>query len=161
MNRVYNLLIYDKKSEKVMVHSWSDSAPTMIENGSGVEKIDLKIFSCVSNLTQTHIDRFSDKLQIIPSTYILENWDDHSHINFYKNKPKNLNKIFFNGLWHHLRVRVLTTLRNNNSELFVLKDKRNGDYKQKKEYFEEVSNYKYGLSLKGRIFVIGTWNTLV
>lgn len=147
LNKNYNLVIINEKNEKFFIHSWSDHSPSMLENGSGIEKLDVSVFSCVSNLNNKIIEKYSDKYLILPSTYILENWNDHELIEKNKNNTKQSNKIFFNGLWHYLRDSTLKNLQN--SDLFLLKDKSTTDFKEKNEYFEEVSRFRYGLSLKG------------
>ena len=85
---IYNLIVTNKKTNKTFIHSFSDYAPAMMDDNSGILKFDVASFSCVSNLTNKIIEDYSPKYKIIPSFYILEQISDLDFIqsNFKKTK---------------------------------------------------------------------------
>jgi hypothetical protein len=145
---IYNLIIINKQTNKTFIHSLSDYAPSMMDDISGIIYFDVAAFSCTSNLTQEIYNRYSPKYKIIPSFYILENYDDINLIEKHNNQSLKNDKVYFNGLCYGDRGRFKEVLLNN--EYFHFNDKRNpNEYRTKNEYYKELSNYKFGLSLNG------------
>jgi hypothetical protein len=144
----HNLIIQNVENNKTFVHSWNDYAPLMMSENSGIENFDVVKFSCVSSLTQEYYDRYSPKYNITPSFYILEEWNEHDYIELYRHQQKNNNKLFFNGLCHGIRPNFKNLLEN--TKFFEFKDKRSpGNYKDKENYYKEMSEYKHGFNLDG------------
>jgi hypothetical protein len=142
----YNLVIYNESNEKMFIHSWYDYAPEIlkysVDNGFNVVK-----FSCVSNLTDSVIDEYKDII-IQPSVYYLENWTDIPHIISTEIVSIKENKAYFNGLNHGIRENILNELSKN--DFFNIRTKGNPEhFRQKKEYYNEISKHKFGLSLNG------------
>lgn len=137
----FNLIIVNKKNNKMFVHSWYDYAHvTMdwcVKNNFNISK-----FSCVSNLTEEYIQKYSFAQ---PSVYYFENWSDHSTIKEIK-KNKKINKIYFAGLDYGLRGLFIDKFKNYDRFTLTAKNK---DYKNKKLYLEELSVHKFGLSFNG------------
>jgi len=143
----FNLVIYNPSNEKMFVHSWYDYAPEII-NYSIQNNFNIVMLSCVSNLTQGIIEKYKDIISVEPSVYYLENWSDVEYIQNIKPQERKLTKSYFNGLNHGLRQNIMNFLAKN--EFFDIKSKTNpSDFRQKKQYYEELSNYKFGLSLNG------------
>lgn len=142
----FNLIIFNKKTQKYFIHNWSDNSPMMIEHCMN-NNIDLVSFSCVTNVkNDSVIDKWKDKVKINPSVYCLANWSDHHHIKKASVKINRKNKAFFNGLVHSHRQAVIDVL--NTNPFFDLRSRRD-HFKSGFEYFDEVSDYKAGLSLNG------------
>jgi hypothetical protein len=143
----YNLIIYNKDTEKFFIHSWYDYAPEIL-NYSIENNFNLVKFSCVSNLTDSIIDEYKNRIIIQPSVYCLENWDDIDYILSVNEHSYRLNKAYFNGLNYGIRELVLNKLSKN--EFFNIKIKNNqSDFRQKKDYYLELSNHNFGVSLNG------------
>lgn len=142
----FNLIIQNKDNGKTFVHSWHDYAPVMLEDMSGINKLNVVKFACVSRLDEQIIDRFKDKIIIQPTVYLLELFDEHLHIEKYRNTEKTDETVYFNGLCHSDRMLYKTLL--DDSEHFTFLNK-NEDYRNKIQYYEELSNHKFGLSLDG------------
>jgi len=142
----YNLIIFNKKTEKYFIHNWSDNSPMMIEYCMN-NNINLTSFSCVSNVkNDSVIDKWKHKVEINPSVYCLANWSDHEHIKKASAKTDRKHKVFFNGLVHSHRQIVMNLL--NQNSFFDLRS-RNDNFKLGFEYFDQLSDYKFGLSLNG------------
>lgn len=148
---IYNLIITNKKTHKTFIHSLYDGAPAMMDANSGINNFDIIGFSCCSNLTQNIIDKYSSKYNIYPSFYILENFSDMTYIEKYFNNKKNKSKKFkcyFNGLCYGHRGLFKLALHDN--QYFEFKDKSNSnDFRQKINYFDDLTNCMFGLSLNG------------
>lgn len=140
----FNLVIMNKKTEKLFIHSWYDYAHVTIDwcydNQFNVVK-----FSCVSNLTDEYVKKY-DFVQ--PSIYYFENWSDHDLIKKYEGNQKINNKIYFAALNHGIRGHIMDRLKM--FEFFNIYSKTNpNEFRQKDVYFNELSSHKYGLSLNG------------
>lgn len=143
----YNLVIYNPKNDKMFIHSWYDYATEIlkysVENNFNVVK-----FSCVSNLTDEIIEKYKDSIVVQPSVYYVENWND---INLINNTPKSeikSNKSYFNGWNHGLRENILNSLSHN--DFFNIRTKNNPEhFRQKIDYYSELSKHNFGLSLNG------------
>lgn len=143
----YNLILYNPKSGKFFIHSWYDYATEILEY-SLQNNFDLVKFSCVSNLTDNIIKKYSGKIDVTPSVYYLENWSDLKLVDSFNQTKIKSKKCFFNGLSHGYRENILSALRTN--DFFNIKIKTNPNHFQnKKEYFSELSSHKFGLSLNG------------
>jgi hypothetical protein len=143
----FNLVIYNQITDKFFVHSWYDYAPEIlkysINNNFNVVK-----FSCVSNLTDSIIEEYKDKIIVQPSVYYVENWKDIEYILSTENSSLKDNRAYFNGLNHGIRENILNSLSNNS--FFNIRTKGNPEhFRQKKDYYDEVSKHKFGLSLNG------------
>ena len=144
----YNFIIQNPSNGKTFIHSWNDHAPTMLEDGSGVEKLNLILFSCVSNLTKDTFNKFKEKYNIQPSFYLLENWNDIDLIEKYKNTPKKYNQAFFNGSHYGVRNNIINILKHHS--YFNIKAKHlSTDFLLKEDYFQTLSEYNAGLSING------------
>jgi hypothetical protein len=142
----YNLIIFNERTQKYFIHNWSDNSPMMIEYCMN-NNIDLVSFSCVTNVKNDDvIEKWKDKVKINPSVYYLNNWSDHHHINNLANKTNQIHTVFFNGLLHSSRPYIMNVL--NKNPLFDIRS-RHEHFKQGFDYFNEVSDYKFGLSLNG------------
>lgn len=140
----FNLLIINKKTEKIFVHSWYDYAQVTID-WCVKNKLNIVKFSCVSNLSDEYINKY-DFVQ--PSVYCLENWNDHLLIDKFKDKIKNNKKIYFAGLSHGIRENIMNKLKeNDNFQIYSRREPLQN--KQKETYFDELCKHKYGLSLNG------------
>lgn len=144
----WNLIIFNKQTEKYFIHSWHDYSPVLIDwcmnNG-----INLVSFSCVNNVQLDYIiDRWKHKVKINPSVYYLHNWSDHQHIKKVSDKINRKHKAFFNGSPYGHRSCIMDLL--NKNPFFDLRSKSiSKNYKEGFAYFDEVSDYKFGLSLNG------------
>jgi hypothetical protein len=143
----FNFVIYNPLNEKMFIHSWYDYAPEIIhysiQNDFNVVK-----FSCVSNLTEDVIQKYKNIITVEPSIYYLENWSDIQYIQNLQHQQAKITKSYFNGLNHGLRQNIMSFLSKN--DFFDIKSKTNpSDFRQKNQYYEELSNYKFGLSLNG------------
>lgn len=142
----FNLIIFNEKTQKYFIHNWSDNSPMMIEYCMN-NNIDLVSFSCVTNVKDDNIiEKWKNKVKIHPSVYCLNNWSDHHHIKSNASKVNRKHKVFFNGLVHSHRSYIMNFL--NQNSLFDLKS-RHDNWKVGFDYFNEVSDYKFGLSLNG------------
>lgn len=144
----YNLILYDEISEKFFIHSWYDYA-AVIPEFCLQNNIDLKTFSCASRLTQDIIDTYSlNNIEVKPSPYYLEWWSDYETIKKLNINKSKKQKCYFAGANHGIRQNILSELSKN--DFFKINIKSNPDeFKQKNEYFEELSNHMFGLSLNG------------
>jgi hypothetical protein len=143
----YNLIILNPKTEKFFIHSWYDYA-TEIPEFALSNNINLVKFSCVSNLTEEIIEKYKGRIKIQPSVYYLENWSDLSLIEKFKDIKLKKNKSYFNGLIYGYRENIKNTL--SKIDFFDIKNKNNpNDYQNKTDYYQELSSYKFGLSLNG------------
>lgn len=138
----YNIIIYNKNTEKLFVHSWYDYANATVEwcvrNGFNIVK-----FSAVSNIDESLIKKYPF---VQPSVYYLENWSDHKRIEEYQYNKKNIKKVYFAGLSHGIRENILSKLKQYDIFDIYIKSEK---VKQKSEYYNELSQYMYGLSLSG------------
>jgi hypothetical protein len=145
---VYNLIITNNNTNKTFIHSFYDGAPCMMDDNSGIKNFNVAAFSCCSNLTQSVYDIYSQKYNIYPSFYILENLTDLNYIEKYKNNTDRDNTVFFNGLCYGHRERFKIMLQDNLN--FVIKDKSvREEFNEKPNYYEELNKHKFGLSLDG------------
>ena len=142
-----NLLIMNKDNGKTFIHSFHDYAPAIMESHSGIDNFDVVKFSCTSNLTHSHIERFKDKFEVQPSVYILELINEHQYLESNRYNIKNNVKPYFNGLCYGVRERYKHVL--SKSDYFDFRKKEGEFYRHKPDYYSEISNYKYGLSLNG------------
>lgn len=143
----FNLVIYNKKTEKFFVHSWYDYAPEILKY-SVDNNFNVVRFSCVSNLSDSVIDQYKEIITVKPSVYYLENWADVHYIDENRNNTNKLTKAYFNGLNHGVRENILNCLSKNN--FFDIRTKINPEhFRQKRDYYHDLSNYKFGLSLNG------------
>ena len=143
----YNLVIYNPINEKMFIHSWFDYA-TEILAYSVVNNFNVVKFSCVSNLNDRIIDQYKDKIIVQPSVYYLENWSDIDMISSMVKPTIKENKAYFNGLNHGYRENIMSFLSNN--DFFNIRTKVNPEhFRQKNEYYSELSKYNYGVSLNG------------
>lgn len=163
---IYSLIILNTKTEEGFVCNLSDYAPLILEHQSAINKLNIKSFAMCSNLTNEHINKYKE-YKIIPSFYILENLLDYDLINrFYNLKPQKIEKCYFNGLSYGYRSNYINQLRQD--AFFDFKDKsQSSDFRSKEEYYKELSQSKYGLSLNGaakicyrdlELFGLGTLN---
>jgi hypothetical protein len=143
----YNLVIYNQTTDKFFVHSWYDYAPEILKYSVNNDFNVVK-FSCVSNLTDSIIEEYKDKIIVQPSVYYVENWKDIEYILSTESSSFKDDKAYFNGLNHGVRENVLNSLSNNS--FFNIRTKGNPEhFRQKKDYYDEVSKHKFGLSLNG------------
>lgn len=143
----YNFIIHNSQNNKTFINSLHDYAPLCLHSDSGVENFDVQCFGFSSNYRIDSIESIK-RYNPTPSFYVLEHLSDLQKIEEYKSVNKNIKKIFFLGLMHSSRPCVQKVLKNN--ELFDIKDKSlSGNYKHKKEYFEEASKYSMHLGLDG------------
>jgi hypothetical protein len=143
----YNLLLINEENNKTFIHSWHDYAPAILAEGSGINNFDVVKFSCVSRLDETILDWYQGNAKIQPSIYLLENTSDLDYIEKYKNNKKIYNKVYFNALSYGIRSRYIDVL--SNSEMFEMKKKDKGGWLPKDKYYEEISQYKFGMNLDG------------
>jgi hypothetical protein len=143
----YNLIIFNESNNKTFVHSWHDYAPAIMTEGSGIENFDVSKFVCTSRLTQGEYDNKSQKYNIQPGFYMLENWDDTMYIEQNKNNLKEYNKAYFNGLNYGLRQKFVNLL--SESAYFNIKIKDNGGFLPKPKYYEELAKHRFGFNLDG------------
>lgn len=142
-----NLIIMNKDNGKTFIHSFHDYAPAIMEPKSGIDNFNVVKFACSSNLTQSHIENFKNTFIVQPSVYILELINEHEYIKSYKNNSKINEKIYFNGLCYGVREKYRQLL--SNDPLFDFRKKDSEFYRTKHDYYREISEYKYGLSLNG------------
>lgn len=143
----FNLVIYNEVTDKFFIHSWYDYAPEILDY-SVANGFNLVKFSCVSNLTDSIINRYKDRIIVEPSVYYLENWSDMPSLRLSENNINKHNLAYFNGMNHGIRENVLNALSVN--PFFNIRTKNNPEhFRQKQEYYQELSNYKFGLSLNG------------
>lgn len=143
----FNLVIYNQTTDKFFVHSWYDYAPEILKYSVN-NNFNVVKFSCVSNLTDSIIEEYKDKIIVQPSVYYVENWKDIEYILSTENSLLKDNKAYFNGLNHGIRENVLNSLSDNS--FFNIRTKGNPEhFRQKKDYYDEVSKHKFGLSLNG------------
>ena len=143
---IYNLFVHNPQNNKTFIHSWNDYAPVMMNDNSGIKNFDVVAFSCVSSLTKENYNQFSHQYNIIPSFYILEDWNEHFLIETFRRQPKVNDKLFFNGACYGLRQFFRDTLQN--TKYFEFKEKHY-NYKDKQNYYREISQYKHGFNLDG------------
>jgi hypothetical protein len=142
----FNLILYNPKTEKFFIHSWNDNAPMILEQCAEYG-INLRSFSCVTNLKNDDIiEKWKDEVKINPSVYCLSNWSDHLSIRKASEKVDRKDKAFFNGLLHSHRRYVKEIFEE--IPFFEIKSREQNN-KIGYEYFDEVSDYKFGLSLNG------------
>lgn len=143
----YNLILINEENNKTFIHSWHDYAPAILVNGSGIENFDVVKFSCVSRLDQSILDWYQGTAKIQPSVYLMESTSDYGFVERFKTNEKIFDKVYFNALCYGIRERYIDVL--NNSERFTVKKKDKGGWLPKEKYFEEMSQYKFGLNLDG------------
>jgi hypothetical protein len=143
----FNLVIYNQTTDKFFVHSWYDYAPEILKYSVN-NNFNVVKFSCVSNLTDSVIEEYKDKIIVQPSVYYVENWNDINLINNTSKTEPKLDKVYFNGWNHGLRENILNALSNN--DLFNIRTKNNPEqFRQKIDYYSELSKHNFGLSLDG------------
>lgn len=145
---IYNMIVHNSATNKSFMHSLADYAPVLLEHTEALNKLNVVAFAFCSQHTPDVIDRYRHlNINLIPSFYILENWNDHDLISKYKNLPKN-NSCYFNGLCYGHRECYVNQLQHN--PFFVMRNKSKvSDYRSKEAYYQELSQHKYGLSLNG------------
>ena len=147
---IYNLIVYSEEKNIGFVHSLSDYSPVMLEHKSALDKLGIKAISFCSNLTDETIERYKHlDINIIPSFYVLENWNDYNLIEkeYASDQPK-IDGCYFNGASYGHRASYINHLRSNS--FFNLNDKSNNEfYRNKQEYYHELYQHRYGLSLNG------------
>jgi len=138
----FNLILYNKNTEKFFVHSWYDYSNATIE-WCNKRQLNIVKFSAVSNISKFLIDKYS---YVCPSVYYLENWSDHDLISNFNNNIKNYEQIYFAGMAHGIRENILNVLKQyDNFNIYI----KPHTIKQKKDYYNELSQHLYGLSLNG------------
>lgn len=143
---LYNLIIQNVENNKTFIHSWHDYAPVMMEKGGGIENFNVVKFSCVSSLTEECYSNYSKEYNIVPSFYLLEEWNEHDYIEKYRHQEKINSKLFFNGACYGIRANFKNLLEN--TSYFEFKEKHY-NYKDKENYYSEISQYKHGFNLDG------------
>lgn len=147
---IYSLIVLNSDKNNGFIINLSDYAPTTLDHQSAIEKLNITTFSMCSNLTQEHINKYP-KYKIIPSFYILERWSDYSLIleaSKRQIQQKKIDKCYFNGLPYGYRANYINNLKKN--LFFDFKDKTNPqDFRSKNQYYQELSESRYGLSLNG------------
>ena len=120
---IYNLIVYNTSKQTGLIHSLMDYAPVILEHKSALDKLYIKAVSFSSNFTSDLTNRYAYlNLNLIPSFYILENWDDIEHIEQRFSASSNrLNKCYFNGASYGYRSNYINNLKHNS--FFDLKDK--------------------------------------
>lgn len=147
---IYNLIVYNTNTNISFVHSLSDHAPVMLDHKSAIEKLGIKAFAFCSNFRSTTEESYKHLgIKLIPSFYILENWDDHNLIEEKNNNKKEIkNKCYFNGSDYGVRSEYIRHL--SCSDFFDVRNKHDARfYRNKNQYYDELSKYRYGLSLNG------------
>jgi hypothetical protein len=145
---IYNLIVTNNDTNKTFAHSLYDGAPCMMDDNSGIKNFDIAAFSCCSNLTDYEYERYSKNYNVYPSFYILEYLSDLDHIEKFKDNKDRNNTCYFNGLCYGHRGRFKMMLSDNSN--FIIKDKSvSSDFKEKQDYYIELNNHKFGLSLNG------------
>lgn len=145
---IYNLIVYNTEKHIGFLHSLADYAPVLLEHKSALDKLNIKAFAFCPHHTETVIAQYSHlNIKLIPSFYMLENWDDYYHIEVHRHNSKQ-NGCYYNGLCYGHRELYVRHLKSN--PFFVMKNKSDiADYRPKSIYYEEASKYKYGLSING------------
>lgn len=161
---IYNLLIYNPNNNKLFINSLNDYAPCCLLEGTGVEKFNIAGFGCVSNHTDYYVKNFKN-YNLLPSFYILEKTSDIKRIEKLRNKPRIYNSAYFLGLIHSKRSFYVNVFKD--CEVIKIFDKTK-HWKNRDDYFEELSNYKMSFSMDGAAIVchrdiesIGIGNILV
>lgn len=143
----YNFVLYNEVADKFFVHSWYDYAPEIVKYCIS-KQLNVVTFSCVSNLTQELVEEHKHIIKIQPSVYCLENWTDFELIQQARGNKKKYNRCYYNGLSYGNRKTVLDELKK--FSFFDIKDKTDReDFRQKQDYFYDISEYRFGLSLNG------------
>lgn len=143
----YNLIFHNTDNNKVFINSLNDHAPFCFYPGGGAEYFDIQLCSFCSNYTEENIKPIL-KYNPTPSFYILENWSDLERIKKYRSTIRDKNKAYFLGLIYGNRLNFLNLFAN--SQLFSFYDKSNPIFfKNKDEYFAELSSYSMSFSVDG------------
>jgi hypothetical protein len=143
----YNLIFHNIDNNKTFINSLNDYAPFCFYPRGGSENFDIQTCSFCSNYTQENIEPIL-KYNPVPSFYILENWSDLERIKKYRKTTRSKNKAYFLGLIYGARQNFLNIFAN--SQLFDFYDKSNPlFFKNKDEYFEELSQYIMSFSVDG------------
>ena len=143
---IYSLIIYNQEKHIGFIFSLSDYSQALLEHQSALDKLAIKAISFCSNLTKETIEKYKD-INIIPSFYVLENWNDFRIIEhtYSRNQPK-IDKCYFNGSAYGHRASYVNNLKANS--FFNLKASNNSR-NNKEEYYNELYEHRYGLSLNG------------
>ena len=146
---IYNLIVYNTITKVSFIHSLADYAPVFLEHESALHKLNTKVFAFSSNFTQEIKNKYQNfHIKVIPSFYILENLNDLNYINQYSDIKNKINQCYFNGLCYGHRQYFIDCLKQNS--FFVMKNKSNpNEFLAKPQYYEELSKFRYGLSLNG------------
>lgn len=146
---IYNLIVYNTITKKGFAHSLSDYAPVFLDHETALQKLNITTFCFSSNFTNNIFEIYKHvKVKILPSFYILENWNDHEHIELVLRNSDKKNNCYFNGLCYGHRQPVTDCLKAN--DFFIMKNKSVGDdFLDKTNYYENIAKYEYGLSLNG------------
>ena len=145
---IYNLIIQNKDTEKTFVHSLNDYATVMLEHYSALRKLNVVSFACTSNLTDAFSETYSGEIKILPSFYILENWNDIPKLLATRNREKSISRAYFNGLCYGNRAIYYNILKSNRLINFNNKNDPS-EYVSKDLYYNTLADYKFGLSLNG------------
>ena len=145
---IYNLIVYNTENNKGFLHSLADYALVLLEHETALNKLNIKAFAFCPHHTDTVVQQYSHlNIKLIPSFYILENWDDPSHIESARHNNKE-SKCYFNGLCYGHRELYVRHLKTN--PFFVMRNKSDtADYRPKSLYYDEASRHKFGLSING------------
>jgi hypothetical protein len=140
----YSLIIKCNKNGKMFVHSWYDHAFATLE-WCVRNNLDITLFSGVSNITKDFIEIHKN---VQPSVYCFEYWSDYELISEIRKQQvtQKLNKGYFAGLAHGVRVHYMQTLALH--PFFDIHDKSN-IYVQKKDYYNQIKQSKFGVSFNG------------
>lgn len=146
---IYSLIVYNTETSVGFLHSLADYAPVLMEHKDALQKLNIKAFAFCPHHTQEVINRYKiNNINLIPSFYILENWNDHDLISKYKNVTKKNKSCYFNGLCYGHREHYVNHLKDNS--FFVMRNKsKSPDYRSKQDYYQELCEHKYGLSING------------
>lgn len=145
---IYNLIVYNTNTNVGFLHSLADYAPVLLEHQSALQKLNIKSFAFCPHHTIDIREKYQNLgISLVPSFYMLENWNDHDLISKYRNSFKNFS-CYFNGLCYGHRECYVNQLQHN--PFFVMKNKsKTSDYRPKELYYQELSQHKYGLSING------------
>ena len=159
----YNLIIYNPKTEKYFMPSCHDHSVEALHDGLH-RGLDITKFSCVPDTRHSFYSKYKD--YIVPSVYRFEMWGDYKKLLDTKNNKSKLDKAYFIGELYGYRENYFNKL--NAKDFFVIQNKQNPEHRKSKEkYYEELSKYRFNLSLNGaagicyrdlEIFGLGNFN---
>lgn len=159
----YNFLIYNPKTDQFFAHSSDDYSVEALDDGLK-RNYDIVKFSCVPDTRHDFYKKHKNFIQ--PSVYRFEMWSDYKKLVESNKSKSKIDKAYFIGLPYGYREMYFRKLDGNS--FFVMEDKVDSKKrKTKTHYYEELSKYKYNLSLNGaagicyrdvEIFGVGNFN---